>query len=114
MKMKHVFSKTVVEEYEDSKSAWNGDKKFHKRYPDRELYVFVNSSHQQKEIDPNNVLLDSGCSITIFDPDILERIGIELDLVKGKTRVMYGVGGIGELCYEQNVGNLEVDFSFVG
>jgi hypothetical protein len=36
---------TVVEEYEDSKSAWNGYKKYHKQYPDRELYVF----HTDKE-----------------------------------------------------------------
>lgn len=54
-------------------------------------------------------MLDTGCSTTIFDTDLLEQIGIELDLVNGQTRVMYGVGGTGELCYEQTVENLEVD-----
>jgi hypothetical protein len=75
--------------------------------------VSLTLSHEQKEIELNNVLLDSGCSKTIFDTDILEQIGIELDLVKGQTRVMYGVGGTGELCYEQTVENLEVDSFFL-
>ncbi len=53
-------------------------------------------------------MLDTGCSKTIFDTDILEQIGIDLDLVNGQTRVMYGEGGRGELCYEQTVENLSV------
>jgi hypothetical protein len=36
---------TVVEEFENSKEAWSGYKKYHKLYPDRELYIF----HTNKE-----------------------------------------------------------------
>jgi hypothetical protein len=71
--------------------------------------VSLTLSHQHKLVQLNNVLLDSGCSKTIFDTDLLDQIGIELDLINGLTRVMYGVGGKGELCYEQIVENLEVD-----
>ncbi|MEW9673761.1 aspartyl protease family protein [Ammoniphilus sp. 3BR4] len=71
--------------------------------------VSLTLTHQQKSIELDNILLDTGCSKTIFDTDILEQIGIDLDLVNGQTRVMYGVGGRGELCYEQNVENLSVD-----
>lgn len=48
-----------------------------------------------------NVLLDTGCSTTIFDTDEVEKLGLLIDRENGRPRRMYGVGGESELCYEQ-------------
>lgn len=57
----------------------------------------------------DNVLLDTGCSNTIFDTDEVEEVGLIIDRRNGSPRRMYGVGGESELCYEQNVTELEID-----
>lgn len=56
-----------------------------------------------------NVLLDTGCSNTIFDTDAVEDIDLVIDPIKGKARRMYGVGGKSELCYEQTVSDLTIE-----
>ena len=56
-----------------------------------------------------DVLLDTGCATTIFDTDALAQIGIELDIINGRTKRMYGVGGYSEICYEQIVNNVIID-----
>lgn len=65
--------------------------------------------YEGKQITMGNVLFDTGCANTIFDTDLLEEVGIELDLINGTARRMYGVGGEGELCYEQYVLNMQID-----
>ncbi|WP_410511527.1 aspartyl protease family protein [Paenibacillus sp. BR2-3] len=57
----------------------------------------------------NNVLLDTGCSTTIFDTDIVDKVGLEIDFISGKSVRMFGVGGQSELCYQQAVSNLLID-----
>lgn len=57
----------------------------------------------------DDVLLDTGCSNTIFDTDEVEEVGLIIDRKKGRPRRMYGVGGESELCYEQTVKELEID-----
>lgn len=57
----------------------------------------------------DDVLLDTGCSTTIFDTDEVEEIGLIIDRKNGRPRRMYGVGGESELCYEQTVSDLEID-----
>ncbi|PEA53828.1 hypothetical protein CON64_16490 [Bacillus pseudomycoides] len=57
----------------------------------------------------DNVLLDTGCATTIFDTDVLADVGIELDVMNGKPKRMYGVGGYSEPCYEQEVMNINID-----
>ncbi|MFC3882005.1 hypothetical protein ACFOU2_00065 [Bacillus songklensis] len=69
----------------------------------------IEMTHAEKTIVLENVLLDTGCVTTIFDTDLLVEIGIELDIINGKSKRMYGVGGYSELCYEQDVQNVEVD-----
>lgn len=54
-----------------------------------------------------NVLLDTGCSSTIFDTDLCENIGLMLDLENAITRKMYGIGGT-EICIEQNVSSMNI------
>ncbi|GGJ76428.1 hypothetical protein GGR02_002844 [Anoxybacillus voinovskiensis] len=71
--------------------------------------VSVEMKHGGKSVFFTNVLLDTGCATTIFDTDALSQIGIELDIINGKTKRMYGVGGYSELCYEQNVNHLTID-----
>lgn len=59
----------------------------------------------------NNVLLDTGCSTTIFDTDEVEKIGLIIDRKNGRPRRMYGVGGESELCYEQSVSDIKINES---
>ncbi|MDC3413175.1 retropepsin-like domain-containing protein [Aquibacillus sp. 3ASR75-11] len=56
-----------------------------------------------------HVLLDTGCSTTIFDTDEVEEVGLTIDRKNGRPKRMYGVGGESELCYEQTVYDLEID-----
>jgi hypothetical protein len=56
----------------------------------------------------SNVLLDTGCSSTIFDTDLCEGIGLMLDLENAITRKMYGIGGT-EICIEQKVSGMTID-----
>ncbi len=63
-------------------------------------------SYKNKSTLLHNVLLDTGCSTTIFDTDLVEPIGLDIDFINGKSVRMYGVGGLSELCYQQIVSNL--------
>jgi len=66
-------------------------------------------SYKNKSTLLNNVLLDTGCSTTIFDNDLVEPIGIDIDFINGKSVRMYGVGGSSELCYQQIISDLSID-----
>jgi hypothetical protein len=56
-----------------------------------------------------NVLVDTGCAVTIFDTDLMADIGIVIDFVYGIPTTMYGVGGKGEFCNQQKVSGLYID-----
>jgi hypothetical protein len=71
--------------------------------------VSVSLAYKGKLIRLDDVLLDTGCSTTIFDTDEVEEVGLIIDRKGGRPRRMYGVGGESELCYEQTVTNLEID-----
>ncbi|GMN99947.1 MULTISPECIES: aspartyl protease family protein [Parageobacillus] len=71
--------------------------------------VSVEIKRGEKAVLLTDVLLDTGCATTIFDTDALAQIGIELDIINGRTKRMYGVGGHSELCYEQIVNNVTID-----
>lgn len=71
--------------------------------------VKVSLEYKGNKINLENVLFDSGCANTIFDTDLLDEIGLDIDLIQGKVRRMYGVGGQGELCYKQMVNNFGID-----
>lgn len=60
-----------------------------------------------KEI--NNVLVDTGCAVTIFDTDLMADIGIVIDFVYGIPTKMYGIGGKGEVSNLQKVNGLYID-----
>ncbi|WP_270168589.1 aspartyl protease family protein [Paenibacillus sp. SYP-B4298] len=70
-------------------------------------------TYNHKFITLDNVLLDTGCSITIFDTDSVEPIGLDPDFINGKSVRMYGVGGQSELCYQQRIQNLKVNHIFL-
>ncbi|MGG3007858.1 hypothetical protein ABEO63_17335, partial [Geobacillus stearothermophilus] len=42
----------------------------------------------EKTVLLTDVLLDTGCATTIFDTDALAQIGIELDIINGRTKRM--------------------------
>lgn len=65
-------------------------------------------SHGEK-IMLQNVLVDTGCAVTIIDTDLLAEIGIIIDFKNGIPTTMYGVGGKGEVCYQQKVTGLSID-----
>nr|WP_237179104.1 retropepsin-like aspartic protease [Paenibacillus sp. MMS18-CY102] len=54
-------------------------------------------------------MFDTGCAATIFDTDLLSRIGIDIDFIHGRAKRMYGVGGTSEVCYEQVISHLMIE-----
>ncbi|WP_373233413.1 aspartyl protease family protein [Cohnella sp.] len=57
----------------------------------------------------DNVLVDTGCAVTIFDTDLMAEIGVNIDFVNGVPTKMYGIGGVGEVCNQQRVNGLSID-----
>lgn len=70
-------------------------------------------TYRNQIIEMNNELFDTGCAATIFDTDLLSKIGLELDLIEVTAKRMYGVGGSSELCYEQTVSEIKIDSFFL-
>jgi hypothetical protein len=62
-----------------------------------------------KKIVLQDVLIDTGCSVSIFDTDLMAEIGVIIDFAKGISTTMYGVGGKGEVCSQQKVSDLYID-----
>jgi hypothetical protein len=71
--------------------------------------VSVSLGYKGRILILNNVLLDTGCSNTIFDTDEVEEVGLIIDRKNGRPTRMYGVSGESELCFEQTVRDLEID-----
>ncbi|QDH23678.1 hypothetical protein FFV09_05600 [Saccharibacillus brassicae] len=57
----------------------------------------------------SNVLLDTGCAVTIFDIDLIEPTGLTIDPVKGRAVRMYGIGGQSELSFQQSIHSLTLN-----
>lgn len=73
------------------------------------LLTKVLLEYKGKKLQLNNVIVDTGCSDTIFDTDLLAEIGLYVDYVNGIPTTMYGVGGKGEVCNQQLVTDLYLD-----
>ena len=71
--------------------------------------VSVSLTDKGKTMCLPDVLLDTGCAITIFDTDEVEEIGLIIYRKNGRPRRMYGVGGESELCYEQIVTEIKIN-----
>ncbi|MDQ6421497.1 hypothetical protein RB620_18895 [Paenibacillus sp. LHD-117] len=65
--------------------------------------------YEGNSITLKNVLVDTGCAVTIFDTDLMAEIGVVIDFVNGRATKMYGVGGVGEVCNQQKVNGLNID-----
>ncbi|HEY0829012.1 MAG TPA: hypothetical protein VGE40_13015 [Bacilli bacterium] len=70
--------------------------------------VEVPVSFQGQDVLIPNILLDSGCSVTIFDTDVVRPINLTVDPTQGRVRYMYGVGGRSEICYERLMDELSI------
>lgn len=73
----------------------------------------VELAFKDKKICLYNVLIDTGCSVTIFDTDLMAEIGIIIDFAMGIPTTMYGVGGKGEVCNQQKVEGLSIDGKYL-
>ena len=73
----------------------------------------VELAYNDRKIILHNVLIDTGCAVTIFDTDVIAEIGVHIDFAKGIPTTMYGVGGKGEVCYQQEVSGLSIDNQFL-
>jgi len=62
----------------------------------------ITIEYQGKTMTMNDVLLDTGCAISVFDTDIVEEVGLTINRKLGRAIRMHGIGGKGELCYQQN------------
>ncbi|REK69381.1 retropepsin-like aspartic protease [Paenibacillus paeoniae] len=71
--------------------------------------VSLTLTHYNQSIILPNVLFDTGCAATVFDTDVLSRIGIYIDFINGTAKRMYGVGGTSEICYEQMLPTLQIE-----
>ncbi|MBB6635908.1 retropepsin-like aspartic protease [Cohnella thailandensis] len=70
--------------------------------------VSLTLTYREDSINAPNVLFDTGCGATVFDTDLLAHLGIQIDFIHGTAKRMYGIGGTGELCYEQMIPGLRV------
>ncbi|WEG10837.1 aspartyl protease family protein [Pullulanibacillus sp. KACC 23026] len=66
-------------------------------------------TYQNKSLLLKNVLLDTGCVMTIFDTDVVEKIGLVPDRKKGRLVFMIGIGGRSDCCVEQVTPSLTFD-----
>jgi hypothetical protein len=55
-----------------------------------------------------NVLVDTGCAVSIFDIDLMENLGLKPKPESARIVKMYGVGGKSEYCLEQHIQNLVI------
>lgn len=58
--------------------------------------VSVSLTYNGTMIQLDDVLLDTGCSNTIFDTDEVEKVGLIIESKNGRPKRMYGVGGESE------------------
>lgn len=73
------------------------------------LLAKVILEYKGEKLQLDNVLVDTGCSDTIFDTDLLAKIGLYVDYINGVPTTMYGIGGKGEVCNQQIVSDLYID-----
>lgn len=69
----------------------------------------VHLSFQSNDMLLENVLIDTGCAVTIFDTDEVKPIGLRIKPTSGKAVYMYGVGGRSDVCFQQEVQSLVID-----
>lgn len=71
--------------------------------------VSVKLGYKSSTITLENVLLDTGCAISVFDTDIVSTIGLTINTEIGRAVRMYGIGGKSELAFQQTVDEISID-----
>lgn len=64
--------------------------------------------YQNNTMYLEDVLLDTGCGVSIFDTDMVEDIGLTIDRKSGRAVRMNGIGGKSELCYQQIANKISI------
>jgi hypothetical protein len=70
--------------------------------------VAVDFFYHNSHVHMKNVLIDTGCAISIFDVDAVEAVNLKIDPINGIIKRMYGIGGQSELCYEQKLNEVKI------
>jgi len=61
----------------------------------------ITLEYQDNTIKLDNVLLDTGCAVSVFDTDLVEKVGLVINRHSGQAVRMYGVGGQSEIFFQQ-------------
>ncbi len=71
--------------------------------------VTLELNYNSKSITLDQVLIDTGCLVSIFDTDIVDSAGLYIKSENGRAVRMYGIGGKSEVCYQQSVSGLYIE-----
>lgn len=71
--------------------------------------ISVKLGYKSSTITLENVLLDTGCAISVFDTDIVSTIGLTINTEIGRAVRMYGIGGKSELAFQQTIDEISID-----
>ncbi|MCM3700572.1 aspartyl protease family protein [Paenibacillus macerans] len=71
--------------------------------------VTLELRYKSNTIILENVLLDTGCAISVFDTDIVSSIGLLINTEIGRAVRMYGIGGKSELAFQQTVDEISIN-----
>jgi len=71
--------------------------------------VSIQIAYQNNTVSLENVLLDTGCAVSVFDTDVVEKVGLLIDRNSGTAVRMYGIGGQSQLCYQHNITEISIN-----
>jgi hypothetical protein len=71
--------------------------------------ISITLKYKSGSIQLEQVLIDTGCLISIFDTDLVDPTGLYIQGDNGRAVRMHGVGGQSEVCYQQSVSGLYLD-----
>lgn len=66
-------------------------------------------TYKDKSVHLQDVLLDTGCAMSVFDTDVVEPIHLVPDRKNARLVCMTGIGGRGDFCVEQITTQLFLD-----
>lgn len=71
--------------------------------------VSITLKYGSHSVTLSEVLIDTGCLISIFDTDLVDPIGLYIQGDNGRAVRMSGIGGKSEVCYQQTISGLYIE-----